>query len=83
MRSFKSESFFGMILMSEIYRIVRTGEFQIYIIFRTSPKTRPTGIDVSGNLQLRVDSGRAVTSNIEDNPHLDYGYGVRRTRGHS
>jgi len=30
----------------------------------------------SGNLQVRLDSGRAVAFNIKDNPHLDYGYAV-------
>jgi len=33
-------------------------------------------IDDSGNLQLRLDSGRSVAFNIEENPHLDYGYAV-------
>ena len=33
-------------------------------------------IDDSGNLQLRLDSGRTVTFNIKENPHLDYGYAV-------
>jgi conjugative relaxase-like TrwC/TraI family protein len=33
-------------------------------------------IDESGNLQLRLDSGRAVAFNIKENPHLDYGYAV-------
>jgi ATP-dependent exoDNAse (exonuclease V) alpha subunit len=33
-------------------------------------------IDDSGNLQLRLDSGRSVTFNIKENPHLDYGYAV-------
>ena len=33
-------------------------------------------IDDSGNLQLRLDSGRAVAFNIKENPHLDYGYAV-------
>jgi conjugative relaxase-like TrwC/TraI family protein len=33
-------------------------------------------IDDSGNLQLRLDSGRDVAFNIKDNPHLDYGYAV-------
>src|SRR6266404_5906978 len=33
-------------------------------------------IDDSGNLQLRLDSGRTVEFNIKDNPHLDYGYAV-------
>jgi conjugative relaxase-like TrwC/TraI family protein len=33
-------------------------------------------IDDSGNLQLRLDSGRTVAFNIKDNPHLDYGYAV-------
>jgi ATP-dependent exoDNAse (exonuclease V) alpha subunit len=33
-------------------------------------------IDGSGNLQLRLDSGRTVAFNITENPHLDYGYAV-------
>jgi ATP-dependent exoDNAse (exonuclease V) alpha subunit len=33
-------------------------------------------IDDSGNLQLRLDSGRTVAFNIKGNPHLDYGYAV-------
>jgi ATP-dependent exoDNAse (exonuclease V) alpha subunit len=33
-------------------------------------------IDDSGNLQLRLDSGRDVAFSIKDNPHLDYGYAV-------
>src|SRR6266853_5931643 len=33
-------------------------------------------IDDRGNLQLRLDSGRAVGFNIKENPHLDYGYAV-------
>jgi ATP-dependent exoDNAse (exonuclease V) alpha subunit len=33
-------------------------------------------IDESGNLQLRLDSGRTVAFNIKENPHLDYGYAV-------
>ena len=33
-------------------------------------------IDASGNLQLRLDSGRAVAFNVKDNPHLDYGYAM-------
>jgi hypothetical protein len=33
-------------------------------------------IDNSGNLQLRLDSGREVSFNIKENPHLDYGYAV-------
>jgi conjugative relaxase-like TrwC/TraI family protein len=31
-------------------------------------------IDDSGNLQLRLDSGRTVAFNIKENPHLDHGY---------
>src|SRR5205807_9373655 len=37
-------------------------------------------IDDSGNLQLRLDSGRTIAFNIKDNRHLDYGYAVT---GHS
>src|SRR6266478_3488090 len=33
-------------------------------------------IDTSGNLQLRLDSGRSVSFNAKENPHLDYGYAV-------
>jgi ATP-dependent exoDNAse (exonuclease V) alpha subunit len=33
-------------------------------------------IEVNGNLQLRMDSGRRVRFNIKENPHLDYGYAV-------
>ncbi len=33
-------------------------------------------LDDSGNLQLRLDSGRTVAFNIKENPHLDYGYAM-------
>ena len=33
-------------------------------------------IDKSGNLRTRLDSGRAITFNIRENPHLDHGYAV-------
>jgi conjugative relaxase-like TrwC/TraI family protein len=33
-------------------------------------------IDARGNLQVRLDSGRAVAFNIRENPHLDHGYAV-------
>jgi ATP-dependent exoDNAse (exonuclease V) alpha subunit len=33
-------------------------------------------IEASGNLHLRLDSGRAVAFNVKENPHLDYGYAV-------
>src|SRR5207302_7684337 len=33
-------------------------------------------IDESGNLQLRLDSGRTITFNIREHTHLDYGYAV-------
>src|SRR5271157_150051 len=33
-------------------------------------------IDESGNLRIRIDSGRAIAFNIRENPHLDYGYAV-------
>jgi len=33
-------------------------------------------IEGTGNLQLRLDSGRTVAFNIKDNRHLDYGYAV-------
>ncbi len=33
-------------------------------------------IDVTGNLQLRLDSGRSVSFNAKENPHLDYGHAV-------
>ncbi|HVB87371.1 MAG TPA: ATP-binding domain-containing protein, partial [Candidatus Dormibacteraeota bacterium] len=33
-------------------------------------------IDARGNLQVRLDSGRVVAFNINENPHLDHGYAV-------
>jgi ATP-dependent exoDNAse (exonuclease V) alpha subunit len=33
-------------------------------------------IDAGGNLQVNLDSGRAVAFKIQENPHLDYGYAV-------
>ncbi|HVB85891.1 MAG TPA: MobF family relaxase [Candidatus Dormibacteraeota bacterium] len=33
-------------------------------------------IDAGGNLQVRLNSGRAVAFNVKDNPHLDHGYAV-------
>jgi ATP-dependent exoDNAse (exonuclease V) alpha subunit len=33
-------------------------------------------IDASGHVQLRLDTGRAVTFKVERHPHLDYGYAV-------
>jgi conjugative relaxase-like TrwC/TraI family protein len=33
-------------------------------------------MDASGNMQLRLDSGRSLAFNIKENPHLDYGYAV-------
>src|SRR5437879_297250 len=30
----------------------------------------------SANLQVHLDSGRTVSLNIKENPHLDYGYAV-------
>ncbi len=33
-------------------------------------------LDSSGNLRIRLDSGRAIAFNIRENPHLDYGYAV-------
>jgi len=33
-------------------------------------------IDNSGNLKLRMDSGREVEFNVREMPHLDYGYAV-------
>jgi UvrD-like helicase C-terminal domain len=33
-------------------------------------------MDASGNMRLRLDSGRSVAFNIKENPHLDYGYAV-------
>jgi ATP-dependent exoDNAse (exonuclease V) alpha subunit len=33
-------------------------------------------IEDSGNLQVRLDSGRTVAFNIKENSHLDYGYAV-------
>ena len=33
-------------------------------------------IDANSNLELRMDSGRTLSFNIRENPHLDYGYAV-------
>jgi ATP-dependent exoDNAse (exonuclease V) alpha subunit len=33
-------------------------------------------IDESGDIRIRLDSGRAIAFNIRENPHLDYGYAV-------
>ena len=33
-------------------------------------------IDARGKLQVRLDSGRTVAFNIQDNPHVDHGYAV-------
>jgi ATP-dependent exoDNAse (exonuclease V) alpha subunit len=33
-------------------------------------------IDGSGDLRIRLDSGRAIAFNIRENPHLDHGYAV-------
>jgi UvrD-like helicase family protein len=33
-------------------------------------------IEKNGSLQLRMDSGRRITFNVKENPHLDYGYAV-------
>jgi conjugative relaxase-like TrwC/TraI family protein len=33
-------------------------------------------IDESGNLRIRLDSGRVIAFNIRENPHLDHGYAV-------
>jgi conjugative relaxase-like TrwC/TraI family protein len=33
-------------------------------------------IEESGNLRIRLDSGRAIAFNIRENPHLDHGYAV-------
>lgn len=33
-------------------------------------------IDAKGNVQVRLDSGRAVAFNVRENPHLDHGYAV-------
>jgi conjugative relaxase-like TrwC/TraI family protein len=33
-------------------------------------------MDASGNLQLRLDSGRSVAFNVKEHPHLDHGYAV-------
>jgi conjugative relaxase-like TrwC/TraI family protein len=38
-------------------------------------------IEKNGNLQLRMDSGRRVTFNLKQNPHLDYGYAVTSHSG--
>ena len=41
-------------------------------------------IEANGNLQLRMDSGRRVTFNVKENPHLNYGYAVtsHSSQGH-
>src|SRR5581483_3791022 len=33
-------------------------------------------IEPSGDLRLRLDSGRTVAFNVKDHPHVDYGYAV-------
>ncbi|MGH8276818.1 MAG: ATP-dependent DNA helicase, partial [Steroidobacteraceae bacterium] len=33
-------------------------------------------MDASGNVRMRLDSGRSVAFNVKENPHLDYGYAV-------
>jgi conjugative relaxase-like TrwC/TraI family protein len=33
-------------------------------------------IDARGNVEIRMDSGRAVAFNVKENPHLDHGYAV-------
>src|SRR5487761_1568493 len=33
-------------------------------------------LDASGDLRIRLDSGRAVAFNVRENPHLDRGYAV-------
>ena len=33
-------------------------------------------LDASGDLRIRLDSGRAVAFNVRENPHLDHGYAV-------
>jgi hypothetical protein len=33
-------------------------------------------IDATGNFRIRLDSGRVVSFNIRENPHLDHGYAV-------
>ena len=33
-------------------------------------------VEASGNLQIRLDAGRAIAFNIRENPHLDFGYAV-------
>ncbi|MGC2171022.1 MAG: conjugal transfer protein, partial [Candidatus Sulfotelmatobacter sp.] len=34
------------------------------------------GVSHSGNLEIRMDSGREVRFNIHEHPHLDHGYAV-------
>jgi ATP-dependent exoDNAse (exonuclease V) alpha subunit len=34
------------------------------------------GIDDDGNVKIQLDSGRELSMNIEEHPHLDYGYAV-------
>ena len=33
-------------------------------------------VNAAGNFRIRLDSGRAVSFNIRENPHLDHGYAV-------
>ena len=33
-------------------------------------------IDARGNVEIRLDSGRSVAFNVNENPHLDHGYAV-------
>lgn len=33
-------------------------------------------IDTRGNVEIHLDSGRAVAFNVKENPHLDHGYAV-------
>jgi ATP-dependent exoDNAse (exonuclease V) alpha subunit len=39
-------------------------------------------IDTEGNLDVRLDSGRAAHINIHEHPHLDYGYAVTSHSSH-
>jgi conjugative relaxase-like TrwC/TraI family protein len=34
------------------------------------------GVSLSGNLEIRMDSGREIRFNIREHPHLDHGYAV-------
>ncbi len=80
--SYDSRRLHGVTLYREIERAFSQGERVQF----TAPNrelhiaNRELGtverIEDSGNLQVRLDSGRTVAFNIKENPHLDYGYAV-------